>query len=78
MSRPIMSLIGGGLLATLAACSHPPGLEAGPRILPSDQPVELLPLDGLLAQADGGSASDATAAALAARAAGLRARVAAN
>ena len=68
----------GGVLALLAACSPPPGLEAGARIPPSDQPLDLLPLDGLLAQANGGDASDAAAKALAARAKLLRARAAEN
>ena len=66
-----------GVLALLVGCSPPPGSEAGTRIPPSDQPVELLPLDGLLAQSAGGVADEASAAALAARAARLRARVAA-
>jgi hypothetical protein len=66
------------LLLLLTACSVPPGLEAGQRIPPSNQPVQLLPLDELLAQANGGTANDASAAALAARAARLRARSGAN
>lgn len=65
-------------LLALTACAPLPGTEAGLRIAPSDQPVELLPLDALLAQADAGVANDATAAALAARAARLRAEVGAN
>ena len=65
-----------GVLALLVGCSPPPGPEAGTRIPPSDQPVVLLPLDGLLAQSAGGVADDASAAALAARAARLRARAA--
>lgn len=75
MSRPVHLFIGSGLLIMLAACSQPPGLKAGPDIPPSNQPIELLPLDGLLAQANGATANDATAAALAARAARLRARL---
>ena len=67
-----------GMLVLLAACNPPPGLEAGARIAPSNQPVELRPLDALLAQAQGGVADDASAAALAARAALLKARAAAN
>jgi hypothetical protein len=67
-----------GLLILVSACSAPPGLEAGARIPPSSQPVNLLPLDALLAQAQGGAASDASAAALAARAARLRAQAGAN
>lgn len=67
-----------GLLVLLTACTPPPGLEAGARIPPSNQPVELLPLNELLAQAQGGVPVDASAADLAARAARLRARVAGN
>lgn len=63
-------------LLLLVACTAPPGLDAGQRIAPSNQPVELLPLDQLLEQAKGGAATDASAAALAARAADLRARTA--
>ena len=71
-------LISGGLLAMVSACSPPPGLEAGNRIASSNQPVILLPLDEILVQAEGGAANDASAAALAARAAQLRARVGAD
>lgn len=67
-----------GVLVLLAACSPPPGLEAGARIPASDQPIGLLPLDGLVAQAAAGNANDATANALAARAAALRAKAEAN
>lgn len=66
------------LLFLLSACNPPPGVEAGARIAPSDQPVRLLPLDELVAQANGGTANDASAAALAARAARLRGRIGAN
>jgi hypothetical protein len=65
-----------GWLVLLAACSPPPDFGAGTRIPPSDQPVELLPLDDLLAQANAGTTDEAAAAALAARAARLRARAA--
>jgi hypothetical protein len=74
MPLPRISLCAFGMLWLLAACNPPPGLEAGAVIPPSNQPVELLPLDELLAQAEGGVADDASAAALAERAAELRAR----
>lgn len=73
---PLARFVGCALFALLTACSPPPGLEAGAPIPPSDQPVELLPLDGLLVQASGGVANDATAAALAERASRLRAKAA--
>jgi hypothetical protein len=75
MPLPRTLLCACGVLWLLAACNAPPGLEAGAVLPPSNQPVELLPLDELLAQANGGAADDASAAALAARAAQLRARV---
>lgn len=78
MCQPRLSLCAGVVFVMFAACSTPPGLEAGQRIPLSNQTVELLPLDGLLAQASGGAANDATAATLAARAARLRARAAAD
>jgi hypothetical protein len=65
-----------GCLALLIGCSPPPGLEAGNRLPPSDLPVELLPLYDLLAQANAGTTDEAAAAALATRAARLRARAA--
>lgn len=74
MARPQISSTACAFLLVLSACNKPPGVEAGGRITPSDQPVQLLPLDKLLAQAQSGAASDATAAALVARAARLRAR----
>ena len=72
MALPQIAII--GTLTMLIGCSPPPGSEAGSRIPPSDQPVVLLPLDGLLAQSAGGVADEASAAALAARAARLRAQ----
>ena len=76
MSRPLPMFC--VLLVLGSACSAPPGLTAGKRIPPSDQPVALLPLDDVLAQAQGGVTDEAMAADLAARAARLRARAAAN
>jgi hypothetical protein len=78
MPLPRTLLCSCGALLLLSACNAPPGLEAGAVLPPSNQPVELLPLGELLAQADSGVANDASAAALAARAAQLRARVGAN
>ena len=66
-----------GLCLALGACTTFPGLEAGARLPPSTEPVVLLPLDELVAQAKGGVADDTTAADLAASAARLRARAAA-
>lgn len=66
------------VLLFLTGCGAPPGLDAGRRIPPSNQPIELLPLNSLLVDANSGILNDATAAALAARAARLRARAAAN
>lgn len=63
-----------GLCLALGACTPFPGLEAGARLPASTDPVVLLPLDELVAQANGGVADDATATDLAARAARLRAR----
>ena len=68
----------GGLLVLQMACAPLPGLEAGRRIAPSDQPVVLLPLDEVLAQAGSSVTSPESAAALAARAAALRARTTGN
>lgn len=65
-------------LLVLVACNAPPGSESGSRIPPSNQTIKLLPLDALLAQAKGGTANDASAAALAARAARLRAQAGAH
>lgn len=78
MYQPRLLLCAGGVMVMFAACSTPPGLEAGRRIPLSNQTVELLPLDGLLAQANAGAANVATAATLTARAVRLRARAAAD
>ena len=78
MPLPRLALFHSGLLVLVCACTAPPGLEAGSRIQPSDKPVKLLPLDEVLTQAQGGVASDASSADLAARAARLRARALAN
>ncbi len=78
MALPRLLLCLSCLLPVLAACSTPPGLEAGAPLATSDEPVALLPLDEILAQAEGAVASDETAAALAARAAALRAKASAN
>jgi hypothetical protein len=75
---PLPRLLLCGAMAALMGCNAPPGLEAGARIPPSDQPVRLLPLEDVLIGANSGTANDASAAALAARAARLRARAAAN
>ena len=66
------------LLACVGGCSPPPGLESGARIMPSDEPVALLPLEGLVSQSESGAFNDASADELAARAARLRARAAVN
>ena len=78
MTHNIASPILCAMLLLLAACNAPPGLDAGSYIPPSNHPIELLPLDGLLAQTIGGTATETSADALAARAARLRARAAAN
>ena len=78
MAQPRFSLGMCGLLLALAACNAPPGSEAGPRIPPSDEPLVLLPMDEILAQTSDSKANDTSAAALAARAAKLRARAGAN
>ena len=74
LASPILCAV----LLLLTACNAPPALNAGSFIPPSNQPIELLPLDALLAQARSGTANETSAAALAARAARLRARAAAN
>ena len=76
MALPHIALF--GLVGFLAACSPPPVLDTGTRIPPSNEVIKLLPLDGLLAQANGGVADEASAKALAARAARLRARAVSN
>lgn len=75
---PKLTLIAMMALAWLGACASFPGLEAGSPLPPSTEPVVLLPLDQLIAQANGGIATDATAAELAARAAALRTRAVAS
>ena len=75
---PVSRLLLCGVIAALMGCNAPPGSEAGARIAPSGKPVTLLPLEDLLVDANAGTANDASAAALAARAARLRAKAAAN
>ena len=76
MALPHIALF--GLVGFLAACSPPPVLDAGRRIPQSDEVIRLLPLDELLAQTNGRVADEASAKALAARAARLRARAVSN
>jgi hypothetical protein len=77
MAQPKSILCAAGLFILMSACARFPGLEAGAELPISTEPVVLLPLDALLAQANGGSVDETTAADLAARAAQLRARAAA-
>ncbi len=76
MAQPKSILCAACLLFLMSACTRFPGLEAGAELPISTEPVVLLPLDALLAQANGGRVDDTTAASLAARAAQLRARAA--
>lgn len=79
MARQKLVFCAFGLFLALGACTTFPGLESGATLPPSSDPVALLPLDQLIAQADIGVTDDDSAAThLAARAARLRARASAS
>lgn len=76
--RPLPHRILAPLLVLMAsACSGPDLPPAPANATASTQPPALVPLDGLLAQADAGQLTDANGQSLAARGAALRARAAA-
>jgi hypothetical protein len=58
----------------LVGCAQFPQVDAFPSVGSASEPPALLPLDGLLAQAAGPSVAEDAGAALAARAARLKAR----
>ncbi len=63
-----------GAVLALAACAQFPQVDALPALGPDAAPPALLPLDGLLAQAEGPAVAEAAGAALLARAERLKAR----
>lgn len=63
------------ICAVLGACATFPEVDAAQARLATNQPApQLVPIEGLIAQAGPGRASEAASTALAARAANLRAR----